>query len=298
MFWKDGKKLFVYENNGQFEITDDLENIVFPVSGFVIKTERDPTLQKHIYDHETQNLRKQFLPYYVLNAHIFFTEDIYFQCPINCGKVIVQNITYKDYAEFEFEIEICCILILPNGSIKKQFQFKKTPSKGVFKTFSSLINNLNILINNNISLEENILFEDKILSDEKTTKNLFEVINKLTVYFKHFTTIKIGRDDSERLKAYIIPDKHVNSNYVNNLIKNKILNNRLIGDIDELSFYPSRQDLLENVSEAGENSGLNRDSPLYKEKELEYILKDALKLNLLGEYNTTLDLISEITSVK
>lgn len=296
MYWKEGKKIFVKVNLDDFELTDNTQEVNFPAQGFIVRVERDSEIKKYIFDEESQNLKKQFLPYYILEPYIFYQEDIYFSCPINCDNVIIENIIYKYYKEINLEFN--CILTLEKTAIYKHFLFKNSENNGVHKTFALLIQNLNLLINYKAPLDEESLSNYNLLKTKKSLGYLFNVINHLDIKFQFFTSKTVGKDDRNSTKAYILPHIHINSKYINSLIqKNISKQGRLCTEIDEIIFSNSHDELVNKFENKRIEQVMYYQSEHVNDHDLEFCLKDALKINLCQDFDPTQELISDITNI-
>jgi hypothetical protein len=293
MYWKEGKKLFVNLNLDNVELTDNTQEVNFPAQGFIVKVERDTEIKKYIFDEESKNLKKQFLPYYILEPFIFYREDIYFPCPIHCDKVIIEKIIYKYYKEINLEFN--CILNLEKTAIYKHFLFKNSENDGVHKTFTLLTQNLNLLIHNNVPLDEKSLSNYHLLKTKKSLGHLFNVINRLEIKFQYFTSKTVGKDDWNSTNAYILPHSNIKSKYINSLIEKNISKTNRICKIDEIIFSNSHDELVNRFENKRIESAMYFQSEYVKNEDLEFCLKDALKLNLCQDFDPTLELISDIT---
>lgn len=289
MWWIDGKKIYVAHIEKTIEFIEDSNNITFPCDGFIICAKRDEKIEGYRFDERTKNLQKQMLPYFTLMPHRFFTEELFSPCPLMVGNVIINEIDYKDYSDISLILN--CTILNGKKTLFQKFEFKR--NIGVDKIIKLSVFNLNLLIFNHINLENLNISEKNLLLENKSLKDLFSVINNLSIEFKSFEYLKIGGDNSYSLHCFIRPDNHVYSEYINNLIIEEI-NHISFNKVNTTWFYPGINELRENIQLHGEKGDSFNYSSLYKDSQIEFEVKDHLKLSLVTKYDPFLDLISDL----
>lgn len=206
-----------------------------------------------------------------------------YPCPLIVNNFILYKLSVKRfnfYTHYEIHGKIVepksiqvkdCFLRLSEGYSRR--------IDSIFKFINVTLLNINNYLDQGNKLDDLNLNAESLVKDEMKLEDLFFIINTLKISFEDYHVLKIGRDDINKCNVHIrFHSIHKNELYILNLLNDNV---QFLSDnnLDDFNFYADEEEFNEF------NEKADSASTFFQSSELEYKVKDMLKLAVLPKYS-------------